>query len=321
MYNDLLGLSLFSCGGLMDMGAKLAGVQVAYGNEFDPRFAAFHAANFHHPDGTPVVSVKSLLDVTREEVLSLLKEKYGHTNYIFLSGGPSCQDYSPINTQKVDDGPGSRNWLVIDFVRAVKMFRPPIAIMEEVPRFLKHKKFFPLFNDACKGMDYEIRYKVLNSMNYQGNSIRRRAIFLFVRKDLNVLPVFPKPVPGGENMCGEFLDIDSYFSGHFEDRLRMSDEPMTTVTSSSPKDFFKNGVRRDPTVEEVMWCQSLDPATYKLPEKYSYSVARKVFGNGVPTMMAYHIYKTLIDEVLGLERTPAGIWVKKPGVGTTLNLL
>ena len=112
-------------------------------------------------------------------------------------------------------------------------------------------------------------------------------------------------------MSGDFLDIDYFWSGHFEDRVRYAYEPMTTVTSGSPDSFYKNGVMRYPTVKEIMLCQSLDPAIYRLPEKYSYSTARKVFGNGVPTMMAYHIFRTIFDQILEVEQTADGLWLPK----------
>jgi len=291
------GISLFSGGGLMDMGAEMAGIHTAYANELEPKFAAYHAANFKHPDGTPVVSVKSIRELTKEDILKVLEEKYGDSIVDVVCGGPVCCDYSRLNSRK-RTGLDSRNWLVMEFLSKISILQPRVAVMEQIPQFLTDDFYFPLFQEAIGKMNYVVKYKVLCALNYEGNSIRRRAIFIFVRKDLGKMPVFPKPIPEGVKMCGEFLDIDAFTSGHFDDRLRLSDEPMTTVTGGSPQFFFKNGISRRPSEREIMLCQSLDPDRYILPESHSYSVFRKVLGNGVPTLMAFHVFKTIMDEIL-----------------------
>lgn len=300
------GVSLFSGGGLMDMGSEMAGIHTAYGNELDPRFAAYHAANFFHPDGTPVVNVKPVQKVTTEEIIAVLNEKYGDSVIDLVSGGPVCCDYSKLNSQK-RTGRDSRNWLVMDFLAKVTALNPKVAVMEQVPEFIMHKFYFPLFLEAIGKMNYMVKYKVLCALNYEGNSIRRRAIFIFVRKDLNKMPVFPKQIPEGIKMCGDFLDINGFTSGHFDDRFRLSNEPMTTVTGGSPNLFFKNGISRKPTEREIMLCQSLDPNRYKLPKDHRYSVFRRVMGNGVPTMMAYHIFKTVVEQILVPELEEASV--------------
>lgn len=291
------GVSLFSGGGLMDMGADMAGIHTAYANELNPKFATYHAANFKHPDGTPVVRVKPIQELTVDEIIAVLNEKYGDSTTDIVSGGPVCNDYSKLNYQK-RTGINSRNWLVMDFLTKVIALNPKVAVMEQIPEFLTDDFYFTLFQETVKKMNYVVKYKVLCALNYEGNSIRKRVIFIFVRKDLGKMPVFPKPIPEGRKMCGDFLDIDSFTSGHFNEGSHYADEPMTTVTSSSPKLFFKHGVSRKPSVREIMLCQSVNPNTYILPPSHSYSVFRKVFGNGVPTMMAYHIFKTIMDGIL-----------------------
>ncbi len=298
MTKPIIGISFFAGAGLMDMGAKMAGIQVAYANEFNPKFAAYHAANFHHPDGTPVVSIKPIQEVTKEEIIAALQKSYGDSNVDIMWGGPPCQDYTRLNTSRVTEGSASRNGLVMEFLTKVSLLNPQVAVMEEVEDFIRDEVHFPLFLKACKRMNYVVNYKVMCALNYEGNSIRRRAIFIFTRKNLCKMPVFPKSIPEGRKMCGEFLDIESYTSGHFEDRLRFANEPMTTVTSGSPARFFKNGVARKPTIRELMLCQSLDPDSYKLPKGHSYSISRKVMGNGVPTKMAYNIFKTINEQIL-----------------------
>jgi len=298
MTNLIKAVSFFAGAGLMDYGAKQAGIQIAFANEFNKKFAPYHAANFQNADGSPVVTVKPIHEVTKDEILKVLEDKYGDTAIDIVCGGPPCQGYTKLNTGRLENGSSSRNSLVLEFLRKVEELNPKIAVMEEVPDFLIDKVHYPLFLKEIGKMNYVVKSKVMCALNYEGNSIRERAIFLFVRKDLGKQPVFPKPIPGGIKMCGEFLDIDSYTSGHFDDRLRYANEPMTTVTSGSPTRFFKNGVARKPTEREIMLCQSLDPDSYMLPKNHSYSTFRKVMGNGVPTGLARNIFRTIMDEIL-----------------------
>lgn len=311
MYNKLLAVSVFSGGGLMDLGAHLAGIPTIYGLEIDPRFAAFHAMNFKHPDGSPVIRIGDVRKLDMDEVLEIMFRYYGpEATIAFLMGGPTCTDFTPLN-KKRNKGPDSNCWLVIDYLDVVQKVNPLIAVMEQVPDFLTDDFFFPLFVEKARAMNYNVVVKVMNALLYEGNSIRERAVTILVRNDLNKMPVFPEPIPSGIKMSGDFLEIEKFKSGHFNDRDRYPFEPMTTVTGGSPKRFYKNKIWRNPNEREIMLCQSVDPAKYILPKKYSYSVFRKVFGNGVPTMMAYHIFRTLISEVLELRKNESGIWVSK----------
>jgi len=78
----------------MDLGARKAGITVAYANEINKDFAAFHAVNFHHPNGTSVVDVRPMSEVQPQTILDSIKEKYGTTEIDFVWGGPPCVDYS-----------------------------------------------------------------------------------------------------------------------------------------------------------------------------------------------------------------------------------
>ncbi len=197
MKKPIKGVSLFSGGGLMDKGAEMAGVHTCYANELCPKIAAYHAANFKHPDGTPVVKVKPIQELTVDEIIAVLNEKYGDSTIDIVCGGPVCNDYTKLNYQK-RTGLNSRNWLVMDFLAKVNALNPKVAVMEQVPEFLANKFYFPLFLDEIKKMNYVVKYKVMCALNYEGNSIRKRAIFIFVRKDLGKMPVFPNPIPEGK---------------------------------------------------------------------------------------------------------------------------
>src|SRR5580700_5996444 len=139
MAHLIKAVSFFSGAGLMDFGAKQAGIQIAYANEFNKKFSPYHATNFHHPDGSPVVTVKPIHEITKGEILKVVQEKYGDAAIDIVCGGPPCQGYTRLNTNRLENGSSSRNWLVLEFLRKVDELNPKVAVMEEVPDFLTDK--------------------------------------------------------------------------------------------------------------------------------------------------------------------------------------
>jgi len=112
-----------------------------------------------------------------------------------------------------------------------------------------------------------------------------------------------------EKMSLHSVDIDYFFSGHFSDKIKTKNHFMCTVTSSSPQWFAKDGRKWAPTIEELMSCMDLNPAQFNLAS--TRTALKHSFGNGIPAMLTYHIGKTIIEEVLCMERDKNGLWVSK----------
>jgi DNA (cytosine-5)-methyltransferase 1 len=120
-------ISLFSGAGGFCEGVRLAGFKVICGVESDEAACRTHAANF---DDVALFEG----DIAR----FLRDEKHGVPGRPDLAkkridlvyGGPPCQGFSQIGPRKLND---PRNRLYKEFVRVVRVLKPAMFIMENVP--------------------------------------------------------------------------------------------------------------------------------------------------------------------------------------------
>lgn len=126
----------------------MAGFDVLTAVEYDPVHAATHLFNFPN---TPVIC-KDIRKITKNELLRSaqlgwtkhhpeLAEWDGCVDVVI--GGPSCQGFSAMGKQDVND---DRNELVSEFVRLVREIRPRAFVMENVPGILA-----PQFRELLSG--------------------------------------------------------------------------------------------------------------------------------------------------------------------------
>jgi len=141
-------LSLFSgCGGFCE-GVELAGFKVQAGVEWD-KFAAetyrFNLTNVPLFEG----DVRKFLAGSGVEH----RREYDLDDLDLLFGGPPCQGYSQIGTRQLDD---SRNDLYLEFVRILKLLKPRVFLMENVPNLILLNKghYKQLVLRALKGAGY-----------------------------------------------------------------------------------------------------------------------------------------------------------------------
>ena len=87
-------------------------------------------------------------------------------------GGPPCQGFSNLGTRNPDD---PRNLLWREYVRVIRLTRPAVFVLENVPQFLKSDQFRMLVDWSQDGplRGYELTAGVLNAADY-GVPQRRR---------------------------------------------------------------------------------------------------------------------------------------------------
>jgi DNA (cytosine-5)-methyltransferase 1 len=120
------------------------------------------------------------------EIDSILRSKQVDV----VIGGPPCQGLSLSGPRKFED---ARNRLFRSFVRISAHLKPKIIILENVPGIVS------LFKGQVKNqilkefkdIGYKIDYKVLNSADYGVPQIRKRAIFIGIRDDIDMPIKFP----------------------------------------------------------------------------------------------------------------------------------
>jgi site-specific DNA-cytosine methylase len=255
--------------------------------------------NFKHDDGSDVCERKDIYNVSGEYILDQVSKNSTWKSVHFMFGGPPCVEWSKLNRQKTKTG---KNLLTLEYVRLVNEARPLTAVMEQVPDFLhpsksEDKKIRNQFFHELKNIGYDCAVTVLDASDYRVAQVRRRAFVQLVRSDLNIAPVFPAPVYPKIPIT-RYIDIDGYSSGHFGENMKAIQlhSQVCTVTSSSPKYFYKGSDVWTPTIPELLWCQSVDPNLYKYVG--SISKLKKGIGNGVPANLAYHIAKCIMEMIL-----------------------
>jgi DNA (cytosine-5)-methyltransferase 1 len=171
-------ISLFSGAGGFCEGVRLAGFKVICAVESDKSACLTHRANF-----TDVALFEG--DVTR----FLRDERPGIPGRAELAnkidlvyGGPPCQGFSQIGPRKLND---PRNRLYRQFVRVVRLVRPSMFIMENVPNMfaMENGHFRGKILGSFRRAGYaRIAVTPLVSSNF-GVPQHRRRVFVFGLKD------------------------------------------------------------------------------------------------------------------------------------------
>jgi DNA (cytosine-5)-methyltransferase 1 len=167
-----IAADLFSgCGGLT-VGLKQAGFRVAAAVEIDALAVETYKAN--HP-GVRVWR-KDIRKLAAAQIKRRLR--LGSRRLDVLAGCPPCQGFSGLTTlngrRRKND---ARNDLVFDFLRFVRVLRPRVVMMENVPGLLRDRRFSS-FVRALESMGYTCTYGVLDAADYGVPQRRRRFILI-----------------------------------------------------------------------------------------------------------------------------------------------
>ncbi|HNQ90547.1 MAG TPA: DNA cytosine methyltransferase [Verrucomicrobiota bacterium] len=197
--NGLRIVSTFSgCGGSC-LGYRMAGYRVVWANEFIPAAADTYRAN--HP--TTPLDTRDIRKVQPEEILEATGLKVGEIDAV--EGSPPCASFSTAGkrekhwgkakpysdtVQRVDD-------LFFEYIRLVNGLRPRVFVAENVSGLVKGvaKGYFLEILAKLKACGYRVGCKVLDAQWLGVPQARQRTIFIGVRQDQGLEPVFPKPLP------------------------------------------------------------------------------------------------------------------------------
>ena len=178
-------IDLFSgCGGL-SKGFMDAGCKILLGVDIDQ--AALNTFERNHPGSIGLKG--SLADAP---TFNRMMELVGEKPVDLIVGGPPCQGFSLTGPRNFDD---ERNKLYLSYIKAVKLFKPKGFIIENVPGMAT------LYKGEVKDeilrrftrMGYNIKCEVLCAADYGVPQIRRRLVFIGIRKEYGPVS-FPKPL-------------------------------------------------------------------------------------------------------------------------------
>lgn len=164
-------IDLFAGAGGMSLGFDNAGFKNLLAVEFNKDFAETYKKNFPRHN----LIVDDIKNVTEKQIHDIIKNE----KVDVIIGGPPCQGFSiagNIGRNFIDD---DRNRLFKEFVRFVKIIKPRMFVLENVAAMERHNKGKTIKEivSSFKEIGYDIKYKVLNAVNY-GVPQERRRIFI-----------------------------------------------------------------------------------------------------------------------------------------------
>lgn len=190
----LAAVDLFAGCGALSAGfasADMMDCRIVCANEINP--AAARSFKDNHP-GAAIVT-RDIRDVGPGEICSITCLKPGDIDLVI--GGPPCQGFSTVGKRDSND---PRNLLFMEFVRIVRELRPRVAVMENVPQFLRLNggSLWEKFTASMRNAGYRTKSAVLVASDYGVPQVRRRAFCISVQDDISNRPItFPRPTHQG----------------------------------------------------------------------------------------------------------------------------
>lgn len=192
-------VSTFSgCGGSC-LGFRMAGFHVAYANEFVQAARDTYAANYPLVDLDP----RDIRDVDASDILLRLGVDVGDVDV--MEGSPPCASFSMAGkrsekwgkVESYSDTKQRSDDLFFEFIRLVDGVRPKVFVAENVSGLVKGaaKGYFKLIRRAMLAAGYRVEARLLDAQWLGVPQARARVIFIGVREDLGVDPIFPAPLP------------------------------------------------------------------------------------------------------------------------------
>lgn len=165
-------IDLFSgCGGLT-AGLKGAGFQVIAAVEIDKYARETYTLN--HPE-VPLMG-EDIQNTYPARVMRELGLKKGELD--LLAGCPPCQGFSRLRKRnRVRAAYDDRNTLIGDFARFVRLMKPKLVMMENVPGLEDHYRFGELVKQL-EALKYHVHFEVLDVADFGVPQRRKRLILV-----------------------------------------------------------------------------------------------------------------------------------------------
>jgi len=218
-------LSLFSSGGVAEAHLEDLGIEILIANEIRKDRCEFYK---HLYPKTEMIQG----DITNNLIKKRIIDQSFKKKINCIIATPPCQGMSIAgNMNKLDP----RNQLITYGIEVIKKIKPKYIMLENVPLQLstkiKHKGKIVLIpdfiQDELKDMYSFNNDFLLKTMDYGIPQMRKRNIFLLVRKDLNFFWNFPKPKNKVLNLREALKNvpsIDPYLREGAEETLKLFPE-------------------------------------------------------------------------------------------------
>ena len=246
-----------------------------------------------------------------------IKSEYPKADIVI--GGPPCQPFSVGGKQKgLKD---SRDGFPI-FLSAIRQLDPEVILFENVRGMLyKNKWYLKEILEELENLGYNIRYSLLNAVNYEVPQNRQRVIVVGSKNRINLPKKVNRKVTAGEalgELAFQFNEESKFFTKSMDayvakyekaskcvnPRDLYLDRPARTLTcrnlAGATGDMhrvrLKDGRRRRITVREAARLQSF-PDWFKFSGNETQQYNQ--IGNAVAPYFAYHLAQNIKKHLQG----------------------
>ena len=311
-------LDLFcGCGG-MTKGLTDAGLNVIAGIDIWDKAINSYKKNFHHQ-----AICEDLTKLSPENFNNLYNKE--NKSIDLIVGGPPCQGFSIAGKRDTKD---PRNSLFMEYVKYINYFNPKAFIMENVIGILsmktdKNEKVIDIILSELN-TNYNCIVNKLYASDFEVPQNRRRTIIIGIRKDLNIIPVEPKPILTVENripvknilLPKNEIEPSYYLSekallgiqnkknkakengNGFGAQMLDFDKPSFTIPARYWKDGYDALVKYSDTEIRRLTIQELK-RIQSFPDDYILEGTKKdiimQIGNAVACKFAYHLGKYIMN--------------------------
>ena len=285
-------VDLFAGAGGFSTGARMAGCQVVWAANHWPLAVQWHAAN--HPDAAHVCQDLHQADWRAVPAHDL------------LLASPACQGHSFARgaERPHHDAQRSTAWAVVS---ACEYHRPPVAVVENVPEFVRWA-LFPAWSLAMRALGYAVAPHLVDAADHGVPQHRRRLFLVCTRSTRPLLLDLPrrehrpaasvidfeagrwsaidKPgrsertlrrIEAGQRVHGSRFVAPYYGSGSGETG-RSLNRPLGTITTRDRWSVIDGDRMRMLTATECRAAMGF-PEGYRLPEQHREAV--HLLGNAV----------------------------------------
>lgn len=188
--SKIQGLSFFSGGGGLDIGAQMAGIKVLSSLDFDKDAVATLRSNkfFHHTQHR----LDDIRNVKASDFSQILKDN--NPEKLVLLGGPPCQPFSKAGYWKTLSqrlGPDDPRNMIGSYLGIIDDIRPDGFILENVESIL-HPHNIQAVEDLANAlvqMNYNYVLIKANACDYGVPQKRKRVFFIASKQKINGMPI------------------------------------------------------------------------------------------------------------------------------------
>lgn len=205
-----------------------------------------------------------------------------------LCAGFPCQSFSNVGQKGGLDDP--RGALIYQVTRLLKDCQPKTFILENVKGLLTNNqgKTFEIIKNKLIKCGYKVYWQVLEAKDYGLPQIRKRVLFVGIRKDIKTVFEFPAPI-GCKKTLSEVMH--GITERKFAFTIRIGGRHSGINNKFNWDCYMVNGNPRYITIEECLELQGF-PRDFFLAGKKDLQF--KQVGNAIPTVFPYHIGLQLI---------------------------